>query len=296
MISENFFSRIIFLVLFLLIPASLLSAKENGKPRKCIMVFGAHADDADEIAGGTFAKYISKGYQGIYVVVINNTAGCLLNRAPGDRWGPPLTVSNSPKDYPVGALETIQIRQEEAKAAAAVYGAIPVFLNFRETWFYQGRKECYIGSDEYHNYQPPGKQIVSVATRLGKYINVAYNLLNKYEPEIVITHTLGGEKHDHANSAYLMYLAFKKAIKNNIPVGKLWMVVNGWLLDKEAQSTGRGVPDVHIDVKKYLKIKYEALDKHLSQNGGYGRKYVLRNHTQPKEVVEEFITVLDNTK
>jgi hypothetical protein len=41
-----------------------------------------------------------------------------------------------------------------------------------------------------------------------------------------------------------MYLAFKKAIKENVPVGKLWMTVNGWLLDKTAQKNGRGKPDV----------------------------------------------------
>ena len=51
-------------------------------PIKCIMVFGAHADDVDEMAGGTFAKYIATGYKGIYVCVTNNLAGCNLEGTP----------------------------------------------------------------------------------------------------------------------------------------------------------------------------------------------------------------------
>ena len=90
--------------------------------------------------------------------------------------------------------------------------------------------------------------------------------------------------------------AFRKAIERDVPVGKLWMTVNGWLLDKDVQANGRGVPDVHIEVEDYLSTKYEALNKHISQNGGFGRDYVIRNKTQPKEVIEEFISVIDNTK
>jgi hypothetical protein len=39
-----------------------------------------------------------------------------------------------------------------------------------------------------------------------------------------------------------------------------------------------------------------ALDKHVSQNGGFGRDYVKEDGDQPKEAVEEFITAIDNTK
>lgn len=268
---------------------------DKDKPQKCIMVFGAHADDVDEIAGGTFAKYIASGYKGVYVCVTNNLAGCNLERTPFFR-GPAFTVSESPLKYPVGGLETNQIRSEEAKAAAAVYGAEPVFLDFCEPEIYLGRKVIIYGTQDFLNYNPPGRRQINLATRYSEDVNVVYELLKKYEPEVVITHTMGGEKLDHEGSAYMMYLAFKKAMDNNIPVGKLWMTVNGWLLDGTAQKNGRGKPDVQIDVKDYLKTKYEALDKHISQNGGSGRQYVLENETQPREKIEEFITVIDNTK
>jgi LmbE family N-acetylglucosaminyl deacetylase len=296
MYRDKSFTLLIGVMLLLLFPSAFTRAQTKEKPRKCIMIFGAHADDVDENAGGTLAKYVAMGYEGVYVGAINNLDGCNLERTPWYDSGPNFTISNSPHKYRVDALETSQIREEEAKQAAAVYPATPVFLNFKEPTFFIGRKLVYFGTKQYDDFDPPGRQLVAMATYIEEDIDFVVELLKKYQPEIVITHTLGGEKLDHGNTAYLIYLAFKKAMEKKIPVGKLWMVVNGWFLDKAAQSSGRGKPDVHIDVKEYLKTKYEALNKHVSQNGGFGRDYVTGNETQPKEVTEEFITVLDNTK
>ncbi len=296
MIKKLYVMRVQWLILIMIsvLWTPVLPQPGSG-PEKCIMVFGAHADDVDEIAGGTIAKYIAMGYEGVYVCVTNNLAGCNLEKTPYFN-GPVFTVSDSPLKYPVGGLETNQIRSEEAKAAAAVYGAIPVFLDFCEPEIYLGRKVIIYGTQDFLNYNPPGRKQVNLATRYSEDVNVVYELLKLYKPEIVITHTLGGEKLDHEGTAYMMYLAFKKAIDNNVPVGKLWMTVNGWLSDKTSRNNGRGKPDVHIDVRNHLKTKYEALNKHLSQNGGSGREYVIRNQTQPRELIEEFITVIDNTK
>jgi LmbE family N-acetylglucosaminyl deacetylase len=271
-------------------------AQKAEKPRKCILIFGAHADDVDENAGGTLAKYVAMGYEGIYVCAINNLDGCNLERTPWYDEGPNFTTSNSPHKYRVGALETSQIREEEAIAAAAVYPATPVFLNFKEPTFFIGRKMVYYGTQEYMAYNPFGRPLIPIATYMDEEVDFVFQLLKKYQPEIVITHTLGGEKMDHGNAGYMMYLAFKKAIDQKVPVGKLWVPVNGWLLDKDARKNGRGKPDVHINVKDYLKTKYTALNKHVSQNGGFGRDYVTGNRTQPKEVIEEFITIIDNTR
>jgi LmbE family N-acetylglucosaminyl deacetylase len=289
-------SKFLFLFACLVFIYGNATAQTKDKPRKCIMIFGAHADDVDENAGGTLAKYVAMGYQGVYVGAINNLDGCNLERTPWYDKGPNFTISNSPHKYRVGALETSQIREEEAKAAAAVYPAIPVFLNYKEPTFYIGRKMVYYGDPQFTAYDPPGKPLIPIATYMDSEVDAVVELLRKYQPEIVITHTLGGEKMDHGNTGYLIYLAFKKAMENKIPVGKLWMVVNGWFLDKTAQLNGRGKPDVHIDVKDYITTKYKALNKHVSQNGGFGRDYVTGNKTQPKEVIEEFITVIDNTK
>lgn len=201
----------------------------------------------------------------------------------------PFTTSSSPHEYPVGALETSQIREEEARQAAEVLGAVPVFLNYREPWFSMGRKQIDYGTDLFYAYSPPGRPTISLATYLDDEVDFVFELLKKYQPEIVIIHTLGGEKHDHGNAGYMMYLAFKKAMQEKVPVGKLWMRVNGWLLDNH-----RGKPDVRIDIAKFLQVKYDAYDKHVSQNGGTGRAYFMRNRERSQEGVEEFITVLDN--
>ncbi|HLN54347.1 MAG TPA: PIG-L family deacetylase [Bacteroidales bacterium] len=272
-----------------------VSGQAVQKPQKCILVFGAHADDVDEIAGGTFAKYTSMGYKGVYVSVTNNLAGCNIERTPYFK-GPRFTVSSSQLKYPADGLETNQIRSEEARQAASVYGADAVFLDFCEPEIYFGRKVIIYGTQDFLNFNPPGRRQINLATRYSEDVDVVVNLLEKYRPEIVIIHPLGGDKLDHEGSAYMMYLAFKKAMQKGIPVGKLWMYTGGWMLDEPARKHGRGKPDVRIEVKDFLKIKYKALDKHASQNGGFGREYVTENKTQEKEVVEEFITVIDNTK
>ena len=271
-------------------------SQEKPKPEKCIMVFGAHADDVEPMAGGTFAKYISEGYEGIYVCVINNFAGCGIESVGGGTDAPAgvtknlFSISDSPMDYPVDALETIQIRAEEARSASDVFHSTPVFLDFREGFIWQGRKRCYLGSKDYYEYQPPGRQAVSLAEEENGNIEYIVDLLKKYSPEIVIIHTLGGDKHDHGNSAYIMYLAFKRAMEKGIPVGKLWMKPKGWLLDDKGKPGKRGKPDVHIKVADFIQVKYEALNKHVSQKG------TPRSQTRPEEAIEEFITVLDNTK
>ena len=75
---QNYLLSLSLFLLLLFNGATIANADESKEPRKCIMVFGAHADDVDEIAGGTFAKYIDNGYEGVYICVTNNSAGCLL--------------------------------------------------------------------------------------------------------------------------------------------------------------------------------------------------------------------------
>ncbi len=283
--------------LFSLNPFKVVLSQGYNKPQKCIMIFGAHADDVESLAGGTLAKYIALGYKGVYIGAINNLAGCSLEKTPYFKGAPKFTISSSPHKYPVDALETSQIREEEALQAANVFGATAIFLNYNEPWFSMGRKQIDYGTSQYGEFSPPGRQLISIATIVSTEVNFVCDLLRKYQPEIVITHTLGGEKLDHGNAAYLIYLAFKRAMKENIPVGKLWMAVRGWLSEKEAGETGRGKADVLVEVKDFLKTKYAAYDRHVSQNGGLGRDYVISNRKQPyNDEVEEFITVIDNTK
>jgi LmbE family N-acetylglucosaminyl deacetylase len=300
MIPNRHPAFLMFAVLFILLPASFVLASDGNKPRKCILVFGAHADDVEQMAGGTLAKYIAEGYQGIYVCVMNNTSGNLIDKIPGnwDFGNRRLTAAqtSSPKMYQVDALETMQTRREEALQAARVFGAEPVFLDFCEPELWLGRTLIIYGTDEYIRFNPPGRKHVSLATRYSEDVNFVVALLKKYQPEITIVHTPGGEKLDHGESGYLMYLAFKKALSQGIAVGKLWTVPHGWLSDSEAQESGRGKADVRIDIRQYRAVKYQAWNKHRSQNGGEIEKNLGSRTPKYDEDFEKFITILDNTK
>ncbi len=275
------------------------AADKPGAPRKCIMVFGAHADDVEEMAGGTLAKFIADGYQGVYVSVVKNFAGNTVEKVPGnfDFVKDKVTgrLSGSPRTYGVDALETEQMREEEALRAARVFGAEPVFLNFREPEIMIGRKLAIYGSEAYLNYDPPGGDHVSIAGSFNGGVDVVVDLLRKYQPEITIIHCMGGEKLDHSASGYLVYLAFTKALARGIPVGKLWMVRYGWLADSPAKENGRGKTDVTIDITKYRDVKLRAWNQHLSQNGGDIEADLAANYPAWLRNVEEFITVIDNS-
>jgi len=270
------------------------------RPEKCILVFGAHADDVEEIAGGTFAKYIAEGYKGIYVCVMNNLSGNQIEKIPGnwDFLKGKLTreLTKSPGIYQADGLETSQMRSEEAIEAAKIFGAEPVFMNFCEPEIWLGRKLIIYGTEDYLRYAPPGRRHIALATRYSNDVNFVVDLLRKYKPEIVIIHTLGGEKLDHGESGYMMYVAFKKAMAQKIPVGKLWMARYGWVTDPIALKSGRGVADIKINIKKNEDVKIAAWNKHVSQNGGNVRRDFFPRHPECNRDFEEFITVLDNTK
>jgi LmbE family N-acetylglucosaminyl deacetylase len=300
MITRRLLTFLTYSVFFFLLSANFVFAGDGNRPRKCILVFGAHADDVEQMAGGTLAKYIAEGYQGIYVCVMNNLSGNQIEKVPGnwDFGGRKLTAAatSSPKVYQVDALETMQTRREEALQAANVFGAKPVFLDFCEPELWLGRKLIIYGTEEYLQYNPPGRRHVSLGTRYSEDVNFVVALLKEYQPEITIIHTPGGEKLDHGESGYLMYLAFKKAMAQGIPVGQLWTAPHGWLSDPPAQQSGRGKADLRIDIRKYRAAKYEAWNKHRSQNGGDIEKSLGSRSPKYDQDYEYFLTLLDGTK
>lgn len=265
------------------------------------MVFGCRADDVGRMAGGTVAKYIAGGYEAVYVCLQNNLTGCLINKVPGN-WDFKKNIvsgalTHSSRTFPSDALEANQMRQEEAQSAARVFGAEPVFLNLVEPELYLGRELILYGRDEFSQYDPPGRKHVNVATHIGPNVDLIADLLKKYKPEITIIHTLGGDNFEANEGSYIVYMAFEKAISSGIPVGKLWMTVDGWLLDGAGQRSGRGKADVRVDIRSFLKTKYAAIDKHASQNGGRGRDSGKSGDgMKDREAFEQFILVLDNSK
>lgn len=64
--------------------------------------------------------------------------------------------------HQVDALETMQIRREEALQAVKVFGAEPVFLDFCEPELWLGRKLIVYGMENYIRYNPPQDKIRSL--------------------------------------------------------------------------------------------------------------------------------------
>jgi LmbE family N-acetylglucosaminyl deacetylase len=253
------------------------------------MVIAAHADDAERLGAGTMLKYKEEGYETVYVTVTNNVAGCLLNRSlPSSTT---IFVEEPvPHDYPAGPLETMEIRNKEAIDAATILGAKPIFLNFWEPDFWPAAREIvYVGDPFFEQLDPPGRHIVSLATRWDDALDVVVKLFDECRPEIVISHMTGAEKHDHGNTGYLVYLAFKRAMERGI-VGQLWMYPRGgWVED--ALWTERLGPDVVIDVTPYVEKWYEAWNAHVSQKG-YGMYVVDPN----KKYERRYLVILDATR
>jgi len=77
---------------------------------KCIMVVGAHAADAEIMAGATVLKHVDAGWRGV-----------LVHMTPGEKGHRTL----SPEDY-------ARIKEEEARNAARILGAECVMLPFKD--------------------------------------------------------------------------------------------------------------------------------------------------------------------
>ncbi|MFB3826285.1 MAG: PIG-L deacetylase family protein [Bryobacteraceae bacterium] len=236
-----------------------------------VMVVGAHCDDVELQMGGTLALLLRQGWKGVYVITTNNTAGNQMSAG-----------------FQVDGLETIQVRQEEGRRAAAVFGLEPHYLNLHEPVIYLGRKHTTMEDPEWGVYNVPGNGSVTSSPE-GKGLEMMTALLERYEPDLVIAHLLS-DKAEHGQTGDLVYRAFKRAAAKGTRVGQFWMPVGRFL---HYFQRVRLKPDVSIDVTGDSPLVWQALQHHVSQNaaGMTGMK------PQPgKRRFEHFIVIVDNTK
>jgi LmbE family N-acetylglucosaminyl deacetylase len=269
-------------------PEPILKPRPGKQP--CVMAVGAHTDDIELSCGGTFSKLIEQGWKGIYVGSTNNTAGCQLNVYQPARPGGYLAIQPFQGSFPSDALETIQIRQEEGRRAAAILNAEAVFLNFHETWCWIGRKSAYMDDEAWGPYDAPGRGMITYASRLREGVDLVVNLLKKYEPDIVLSaHVVGETNPEHGQTADLIYRAFKRAMQQKVRVGQLWLSVGRrtQFLDRV-----RIKPDISIDVTGSIEHDWKALGEHVSQNGG---RFASRKREERQRYYDYYVIVLDNT-
>ncbi|MBI1898921.1 MAG: PIG-L family deacetylase [Acidobacteria bacterium] len=246
----------------------------SSRSQPVVMAVGAHCDDIEVQTGGTLVNLLRQGWKGLYVVTTNNTAGNYLRGGEGST-------------FPVDGLETIQVRQEEGRRAAAMFGLEPHYLNLHELVFYLGRQQITMEDEEWGLYDPPGNGPVTSSPE-GKGLELMTALLEQHEPDLVIAHLLS-DKPEHGQSGDLVYRAFKQATARGARLGQLWMPVGRFL---PYFQRVRLHPDISIDVTEDNRLNWEALQHHVSQNaaGMIGMK------PQPgKKRYEHFIIIVDNT-
>jgi len=208
--------------------------------KKVIMAIGAHADDIEIRSGGTLAKYHEMGYEVVYVLTTNNTAGAHTSQT---------------------ALEHATQRRDEAREGARILHTKPIYLDFKETMFEKrGERERLgfqtVNLNDYPEWGRDKAPIVCAPDLDGAVEEVAA-ILRRYEPEIVLTHS-PTEKHEHWATCMLALKAFKKARKC-VKLGTLY----AWA--DSGTATVSIAPDFFVDITDTIQTKYVALSKHVSQ-------------------------------
>ena len=177
------------------------------KDRKKILVIGAHPDDPETAAGGTMCLLTDAGHEVVSVYLTRGEAGI-----PG-------------KSHE----EAAAIREKEAKAACAVTGARPLFMNQID------------GSTE---------------VNLDRYREMR-EMLEKEKPDIVITHWPIDGHRDHAVCGILVLDAWRRLDRRF----ELYYfeVMSG-------TQTQMFHPSDWVDITSTRERKYKASYCHVSQD------------------------------
>lgn len=240
--------------------------------KKTIVSMMAHADDLEETAGGTFAKYIDHGYRGLLGVLSLCNSG----------W-------NALEDEPVytSSLKIMPKRRQEAAAAAEVFGAELFFGTVLENNFtlstgervvpgYDHLKrahtiERFETEDDRLKQELPDGDIFSIVAGFGDLDPVhplileVEELLVEWEPEIVLAQEIGNFNPDHFDAAQIVAMAWIRASRR-VELGSLYLPVVP--LNIRPVHFPQLRPDFWVDVTGYEETARAALACHICQGGG----------------------------
>lgn len=219
---------------------------------KKIMVFAAHADDLEIIAGGTLFKYKEQGYEIVYIMTTNNMSG---SNSVLQKDGTISTTNDGP-------IITMERRKSECDAAAAVLGTKPIHLDHPQRHYTaeDGTKS----ELRYGCVLPEGvvEDIPTILTAFDdkKSVKRVTDLIIEHDPACIITHGMAISCIEHLATALLVVKSFWQA------VGKGF---RGALIQAREDDTAYG--DINtkwetfIDISNYLDQKMKLLGKHRSQ-------------------------------
>ena len=218
--------------------------------KKCIMAVVAHADDMEVFAGGTMAKFVEQGYEGVLVMLSANTAGAGVG---GKKY------RQTPPE------ECMPVRAEETRAGAAKLGVRTVeFLNFQDMLYSDGKDFLFLGDAGFNPALPGVGPLLPAVAMNPKLIAPVTEVIARYEPEIVIMqHALSG--FEHITSGHIVNLAFRQAMKNGASLGQLWLPVTVRHCTWESDFRLYPSPNVLIDITAQWEKKVAAMLAHKSQ-------------------------------
>lgn len=189
---------------------------------KRVFAFGAHPDDVEFMMAGTLILLKQAGYEPHIMTVANGSCG---------------TAQHTRE-------EIIEIRREEARAAAAVIGAT----------YHPGIV------DDIQIYHEP-----ALASKIGA-------IIREVNPEIVLVPSLQDYMEDHQNTARLVVTALFCKGMRNFPTDPLKPPVTGDSFLYHALPYGlrdglrrRVIPESYVNISDVIEIKQQMLACHKSQ-------------------------------
>lgn len=191
------------------------------------MVFFAHPDDAEFMAGGTIARWASEGKEVILCVVTNGSHG-----------------SNDPS---VEREELIEARKREQKAAAQITGASDiVFL---------GYEDCHV--EDSHDLR---RDMIREMRRLKPEVVIGPDPTTYFFAQRYINHP------DHRNVGQALCAALSPGV-TTVPIYRSELYDKGFEPHavKAALFAMSPDPDLYIDITESIEKKIEGIMAHYSQ-------------------------------
>lgn len=219
--------------------------------QKRIMAIVAHADDLEVYCGGTMAKFVEAGYDGVEVLLTASMAGADID-GQGYRRSKPEQV--------------IPHRHREALEAARILGIARVErLDYQNTLYSDGDAFVWLGDEGFDTRHPAAHGPLLPAVAINeKLLEPLVELLGREEPEIVIgQHMFSGS--EHVLCGHIINLAFRKALRKGASLGQLWLPVAArhctWSSDLRVYPS----PNILIDISAQWDKKQAAMLAHASQ-------------------------------
>jgi LmbE family N-acetylglucosaminyl deacetylase len=180
-----------------------------------IMAIGAHPDDLEILCGGTLARFTEDGHQVTMCVATDGTAGHMEIKPP----------------------ELGEIREQEARRAAAVIDADFIWMGFPDELIFNDRE-----------------------TRLA-----FVDAIRHARPDMIITHTPDDYHPDHRVVSSLVFDTSFMASLPNIETERPAHLLVPPLYYMDTVAGKRFHPTEYVDVSEQLEIKRQMLGCHESQ-------------------------------